>query len=108
MKFKCECGKVFLYAAKRTSVPYMIQTEIERKGTSATVPTQIPEFTLEQHVCPYCQSLNFTEFVEPQPAIINVKSVDLENVDAWLKEGYVVESLYAKTATLVKKEVKQP
>jgi len=35
--------------------------------------------------------------------IESVKSVDLNEVDAWLQKGYEVQELYAKTATLVKK-----
>ena len=35
--------------------------------------------------------------------IVSVKSVDLNDVDALLKEGYTVKELYAKNAVLIKK-----
>ena len=45
--------------------------------------------------------------LEESEHIINVKSVDLNEVDKWLGEGYKVKELFAKTATLTKKgEVK--
>ena len=57
-------------------------------------------------MCPLCGSFEFDEYKEVQPEISSVKSVPLAEVDDLLKEGYVVESLYAKTATLVKREIK--
>jgi hypothetical protein len=60
--------------------------------------------------------LNFEEQTEPQPEIKSVISVPIEDVDAKLKEGYVVKEfyfvpvgkfLYAKMATLVKLEKKE-
>jgi len=86
MKYICENGHEFLHTAK------IIQ--IEPDGTSQ----------LETPVCPICQSVVYDEYVLGQKTITSVISVDLADVDARLKEGYVVESLYAKTATLVKKE----
>jgi hypothetical protein len=70
-----------------------------------------PTFTIssytEMYVCPFCSSLEFTEFIESQPEISSVKSVPLEEVDNWLKQGYKVRELYAKSATLVLMEAKQ-
>jgi hypothetical protein len=39
---------------------------------------------------------------EPSEKIVSVKSVDLNDVDSWLSQGYVVRDLYAKNATIVK------
>ena len=66
---------------------------------------------IETYVCPECQSIHFTEYVEPEATITSVKSVDLAQVDDYLQQGYVVRELYAKTATLVKlaaAKVEQP
>ena len=94
MKFKClnkDCGKMFMYPAKT----------IESTD-------QHPTLVTETHVCPFCLQREFDEFVEPQPQIVSVKSVPIEDVDALIKEGYVVLEVYAKTCNLIKKEVKNP
>ena len=59
---------------------------------------------IETPVCPLCHTAVYSEYVLDKQQITSVISVDLADVDARLKEGYVVESLYAKTATLVMKE----
>jgi hypothetical protein len=59
--------------------------------------------SIEEYVCPYCQSLNIDEFVVPQAEIVSVKSVELDKVDEWIGQGYEVKELYAKTATMIKK-----
>ena len=92
MKFKClneKCNHPFIYAAKTIE-------------TTDAHPTTVTE----TYVCPYCLQKNFDEFVEPQPQIVSVKSVPIEDVDALIKEGYVVLEVYAKTANLVKREQK--
>lgn len=102
MKFQCaDCQKVFLYTAKKTHflIPKDIQVDEDTTIKAGD--------TVETHICPYCQSLNFIEHVEPQPEIISALSCELNEVDSWLKIGYEVHALYQKTATLVKKEVKQ-
>jgi hypothetical protein len=71
---------------------------------NVTKPQRDDEFESEEtSVCPFCGGLEFDEFVEPQPQITSVKSVNIEDVDALLKDGYVVLEVYAKTANLVKK-----
>ena len=42
---------------------------------------------------------------EVESKIVSVKSVDLNEVDGWLNQGYEVKDLYAKNATLIKKEI---
>jgi DNA-directed RNA polymerase subunit RPC12/RpoP len=92
MKYQClneACGKLFMYPAKKTETPITA--------------------VYETHVCPYCGSLDIEEYTPeptPQPQITSVVSVELAQVDSYLKMGYVVRELYAKTATLVKMEVK--
>lgn len=95
-KFEClnsDCKKTFLYTAKR----------IESKTDMAT---DMNELVFETHVCPYCHSLNFQEYVEPVVVeeISSVKSVELDKVDEMIAQGYKVKELYAKTATMIKKE----
>jgi len=59
---------------------------------------------LEVPVCPICETRIYAEYVLDKKAITSVISVDIAEVDNKLKEGYEVELLYAKTATLVKRE----
>lgn len=97
-KFECmnpNCKKTFLYTAKR----------IESKTDMAT---DMNELIFETHVCPHCHSLDFEEYVEPviQEKISSVKSVELDKVDEMITQGYEVKELYAKTATMIKKEKK--
>ena len=96
MKFKClneKCNHPFMYPAKK---------EVAKVGDEAREETIV----IETSVCPFCQGLEFEEYVEPQPQIVSVKSVPIEDVDALIKEGYVVLEVYAKTANLVKREQK--
>ena len=110
MKYKClnaKCEKTFLYPAKRIVEGAPVQYPLQNEATNASgfMPQiGIKEIT-ETKICPFCGEKEFEEQREPQPEIVSVKSVDLADVDAWLEQGYVVESLYAKTATLVKREV---
>jgi len=96
MKFKClneKCNHPFMYPAKK---------EVAKVGDEAREETIV----IETSVCPFCQGLEFEEYTEPQPQIVSVKSVPIEDVDALIKEGYVVLEVYAKTANLVKREQK--
>lgn len=82
MKFLClDCKKTFVYAA--------------------TLATDDLKGVIERHVCPYCLGINIDEYVEAKPEIASVISIPIEEVDAKLKEGYIVRDLYAKTCTLV-------
>lgn len=100
-KFQClneACGKLFMYPAKIT---------INLKGIGKGY---IDGDVVEHHVCPYCQSFDIEEYTPepaPQPQITSVVSVELSQVDSYLKMGYVVRELYSKSATLVKMEVMQ-
>ena len=109
MKYQCDaCKKVFLHPAKRmfTSVA-PIPDPTKFQTTSAITKEDLNSVTTETHVCPYCDSINLTEYLESEPSITSVVSVDIADVDGKLKEGYIVHELYAKTATLVKKETEQ-
>ena len=95
MVFQClldGCKKTFLKPAKLTCIKN---------------PSEIVEYS----VCPHCRDKNYQE-IPPvelfEEFIVSVKSVDLADVDNWLQQGYIVKELYAKTATLIKKAVKQP
>lgn len=104
MKYQCtSCNKTFTHPAK-TITP----KDEQDKGTTIAIPGyifQVP--TIEAYVCPFCKSLEFNEYVEPQEDITSVKSVPLEECDAWIVKGYKVRELYAKSATLVLMEAKK-
>lgn len=102
MKFEClneSCKRAFIY-------PAIMKKPLNKDGNIAVAVGSLVVITdsIETHVCPYCHSLDFKEYVEVEPAITSVISVDIQDVDAKLKEGYEVHSLYQKSATLVKKE----
>ena len=97
------CKKQFMHTAKKTKLTITINVDLTHDETMK-IQTQNTEGT-EKQVCPFCDSLNYNEYTEPQPEITSVKSVELCQVDDYLKLGYVVRELYAKTATLVKSEV---
>ena len=114
MRYQClnkDCGKVFIHPAKLINqTQTTTKVENDYLGTSASF-TGIPTTTThEYHVCPYCNNVNIDEYVEPQPQIVSVKSVPIEEVDSLIKEGYVVleGGIYAKTCNLIKKEEKKP
>jgi len=95
VKYEClSCKKTFLHVGRLTN-----------NDVSIGMNTAPVINSLEVSVCPYCKSLDIEDHVEVEPAITSVKSVDLAEVDGFLKEGYVVHELYAKTATIIKKEV---
>jgi hypothetical protein len=84
-KYQCNKDHVFLFPT------------INRVGTS--------EFNwIENKICPFCTDANgnLSEFVDVEADITSVKSVDIAQVDEYLKLDYKVKELYAKTATLIK------
>ena len=104
MKYQCsKCNEVFTHTAK-------IVVADAKEGSSAIIMSVNPLLFVasysETAVCPFCHNIKFSEYVEPEADIVSVKSVPLEEVDGWLLQGYIVKDLYAKTGTLVKKEVK--
>ena len=84
MRYICENGHIFEHTAKQIS------------KVSEAESYEIP-------VCPICVTRIYSEYILDD-TITSVISVSLDDVDEKLKEGYKVESLYAKTATLIKKE----
>lgn len=58
------------------------------------------EAAVVYHLAKYSEE-ELTELNQKEE-IVSVKSVDLNEVDDLLKEGYVVKELYAKNAVLVK------
>ena len=110
--YQCEKGHVFLFPEVVTEhVATVIHTfkDQAHKELDGVIPT-LDWFETVTHRCPveHCGCINLKEYIAPQENIISVKSVDLSEVDSYLKEGYLVESLYAKNAVLVKKQVTQP
>jgi hypothetical protein len=87
MKYICENDHIFEHTARHSYQAGMNHYEIP--------------------VCPLCFSRIYTEYVIDASIIISVISVPIDDVDIKLAEGYEVEALYAKTATLVKKRIKE-
>jgi len=113
MKYQClnpDCKKSFIKTAKKSSITVTVLFKDDKPESETSNDNSISTKTategFEKRVCPYCESVDIDDLVEVQTEISSVKSVPLAEVDDLLKEGYVVESLYAKTATLVKREIK--
>lgn len=91
MKYKClndQCEETFLFPAKRTSTTYNARS--------------LAEVMVEKHICPYCYSEDIDEIKLEQEKITSLVSVPIEEVDALIKQGYMVHETFAKTATLKK------
>jgi hypothetical protein len=84
VKYQCERGHIFIFPTTQHSGSELCWVELKS--------------------CPECNSWKISEYVEPQAEITSVKSVDLNEVDTYLKDGYIVEAMFAKTATVIKKE----
>ena len=87
MRYICENDHIFEHTAKMTKQH-----------------THDDDFTVEAPVCPHCLTIVYSEYVLDKKQITSVLSVNIAEVDSKLKEGYEVESLYAKTAILVKRD----
>lgn len=101
MKYQCPDGHIFVIPGR------IIAANAPEKALNFEEMHNVVTITYETACCPICKDTKFSEYVEPQPEITSVKSVDLAQVDDFLKQGYTVRELYAKTATLVKLEAKQ-
>ena len=87
MRYICENDHKFIHTAK------LIKQDVHDDAS-----------TVEAPVCPICLTVIYDEYVLDKKKIISVVSVHIDEVDSKLQEGYEVESLYAKTATLVKRD----
>jgi len=88
MKYICENNHVFEHTGKEITTA--------RDGNNT--------LTLEHPICPICVTRIYSEYVLDKKKISSVVSVAIDEVDSKLREGYEVESLYAKTATLVRRD----
>ena len=88
MRYICEKDHIFEHTGKQIIM---------------TFNKSEPDTTLEIPVCPICETRIYSEYVLDKKQITSVISVNIAEVDSKLQEGYEVESLYAKTATLVKR-----
>ena len=86
MRYICEDDHIFEHTAK-----------LHCRSLDETSAVEVP-------VCPICETRIYSEYVLDKKQIVSVVSVELSEVDTKLKEGYEVDNLYAKTATLVKKD----
>ncbi len=107
MKFQClnpVCKSIFIYTAKSTE--YLYSGDLGKDFVHPEDHVLLK--MIERPICPFCHGLTFEEYVEPvvQEKIVSVKSVELDKVDEWIGQGYEVKELYAKTATMIKKEAK--
>lgn len=96
MRYICENDHIFEHTAK---------LRILSKNEEATIKARDSCDILEVPVCPICETRIYAEYVLDKKRITSVLSVDISEVDAKLKEGYEVEALYAKTATLVRSKI---
>ena len=91
MRYICENGHIF-----------------EHTGKLHALSSRDESDSIEVPVCPICETRIYlvldSEYVLDKKRITSVLSVDLSEVDSKLKEGYEVDNLYAKTATLVKRD----
>jgi hypothetical protein len=97
-----DCGKEFLYAAKKTVTNQIFPSKPPNEYTGIGDFTLTPT-TLESHVCPFCQSLEIAEVEKTEPAIESIISINIPEADEWIKKGYEVKDTYATKVTLVKK-----
>ena len=88
MRYICENGHIFEHAGKEITMVI--------DGNNS--------LTLHHPICPICVTRIYSEYVLDKKRITSVISVDLADVDSKLQEGYEVDNLYAKTATLVIRE----
>jgi hypothetical protein len=126
MKYKCNaCKEIFTHPAKLVESYVNVKEDIERLYSMTTTDEKVPlhqdwedvhtlaralkhriiDGDVETYCCPFCHEKSFSEWIEPEADITSVLSCDLSAVDGFLKQGYIVKELYAKTATLVKREV---
>ena len=120
MKYQCEKEHLFSHPAKLTigSIPHtqldLLNSLIE-EGLKDKTPEIAPiveifqtitkvmgEGTFEKFVCPECRTHNFKEYDEPQLDIVSMKSVDINQVDDYLTQGYKVKESSTTKACIVK------
>ena len=111
MKFQClnpECKKAFVHPAKKTeSLDSDSKALAFKTGELIIVNSQ-----LEMHICPYCQSLDFTEYIEPELVesvyIYELGTGRQDELHNLLAEGWKIVARYARQYYLEKlKEVKE-
>ncbi|MGA3289481.1 MAG: hypothetical protein ABSD42_04490 [Candidatus Bathyarchaeia archaeon] len=110
MKYQCEkCQKTFIHTAKETQLLTNV-TVISKPNGKENESRIIQDTTLEFSVCPYCQSKDFTEYIEPAPVqevVSNVYIYDLTSgpqteLDRLLALGYRIVNRYSKQYHLEK------
>ncbi len=106
MKYQCDLGHQFIHPATRTTneSPTTYQ-DLRVSSSAASVPVVSVAVSVESSVCPFCYSLVFDEIPEPQ--VESIKSVDINEADQYLKDGYEIVDRYAKSVTVVKKKVQE-
>jgi len=58
------------------------------------------------HLIKYSEEELEAQEVEEEQRIMSIKSVNIEDADELLSQGYTVKDTYAKTVTLIRREVK--
>jgi hypothetical protein len=107
-KFKCDKGHVFVY-------PITITEHTAKEVNVRANPNDVLEnyavvdwFEKTTHRCPFCESLDISEFAEPQPDVSNVfvYNIDVNGeqtaLNKLLAEGYKIVARYAKQYFLEK------
>ncbi len=86
----------FIEVAKLFSEGWVLNPELKPYTTDNAVIYHLIKYTLEE-----LEQMK-TE-AEQTLKLVSVKSVDINEVDPYLAEGYEVKDFYAKTVTLIKK-----
>ena len=103
--YQCDKGHKFIHAAKLTS-----SLPASEETAKVAKEQELPLFdSVETYVCPFClnlfvpiSNLNFTEYAKPEADVESIKSVELNEADQWIAQGYQPRDYFAKTVTLIK------
>jgi hypothetical protein len=106
-KYQClkNSKHVFIHPAKTTTP---VESE---EGGHLSVGSSF----VETYVCPFCKSLEFTEYIEPEVGVESVSIYEMKNtgiqteLNKLLAEGYIIKERYAGKYFLEKpKLLKEP
>ena len=122
MRFVClnpKCKRQFVYSAKNileeTPEQYLDLRFEKSTDASTHLPKVTIKTTLETQVCPYCQSKDFEESVEPEKVeeqpLEDMLQVPFEQVKEYITKGYVEldrkDHVYAKGLVMVKLQTEE-
>jgi hypothetical protein len=105
-QFICDQGHKFHYPAKQIRT---LRSGYAQDSSKEEMKESFFDRTIEKSVCPECNSIHFTEYVEPSNKVQNVYVYDLTSgpqttLDALLAQDYDIVARYAKAYHLEKKK----